>query len=115
AFPPDSAAISASSSEDCLFVNVWRPANVAPGAKLPVMVWIHGGAFVFGSGSGFSGAGFAKQGVVLVTFNYRLGRLSHFAFPALTREHPEELKGSYAYMDQIAALKWVQQNIGAFG
>ncbi len=86
------------------------------GAKLPVMVWIHGGAFVFGSGSfGPSGVQFAKQGVVLVTFNYRLGRLGFFAFPALSREHPEELKGNYAYMDQIAALKWVQQNIAAFG
>ena len=116
-FPRGSAAISPTSSEDCLFVNVWRPAAAAPGAKLPVMVWIHGGAFVFGSGSGpqFSGVPFAKQGVILVTFNYRLGRLGFFAFPALSREHPDELKGNYAYMDQIAALKWVQQNIAAFG
>jgi para-nitrobenzyl esterase len=116
-FPRGSARISATSSEDCLFVNVWRPAGAAPGAKLPVMVWIHGGAFVFGSGSfpGSSGVQFSKQGVVLVTFNYRLGRLGFFAFPALSREHPDELKGSYAYMDQIAALKWVQQNIAAFG
>ena len=105
------------SSEDCLFINVWRPAGAEPDAKLPVMVWIHGGAFVFGSGSspGSSGVQFAKQGVVLVTFNYRLGRLGFFAFPALSREHPEELKGNYGYMDQIAALKWVQRNIAAFG
>src|SRR5947207_8020503 len=117
AFPPDSAGISPRSSEDCLFLNVWRPAGAAPTAKLPVMVWIHGGAFVFGSASQseFSGVEFAKQGVVLVNFNYRLGRLGHFAFPALSREHPEDLKGSYAYMDQIAALKWVRQNIAAFG
>jgi para-nitrobenzyl esterase len=116
-FPRGSAAISATSSEDCLFVNVWRPAGAAPGAKLPVMVWIHGGAFVFGSGSqpDFSGAPFARQGVVLVTFNYRLGRLGFFAFPALSREHPEELKGNYAYLDQIAALKWVRRNIAGFG
>ena len=116
-FPPGSAPISKTSSEDCLFVNVWRPAGAAPGAKMPVMVWIHGGAFVFGSGSwpGSSGVQFAKQGVILVTFNYRLGRLGFFAFPALSREHPEELKGNYAYMDQIAALKWVQRNIAAFG
>jgi para-nitrobenzyl esterase len=81
------------------------------------MVWIHGGGFVGGSGSGpaTSGKEFAKQGVILMTFNYRLGRLGHFAFPALSEEHPEERKGSYAYMDQIAALKWVQENIATFG
>ena len=101
---------------DCLFLNVWKPAGAGPDAKLPVMVWIHGGAFVFGSGSSrSSGVQFAKQGVILVTFNYRLGRLGFFAFPALSKEHPEEPKGNYAYMDQIAALKWVQQNIAAFG
>jgi para-nitrobenzyl esterase len=108
--------IQAGSSEDCLFLNVWRPTNTKPGAKLPVMVWIHGGGFTGGSGSD-PGAGnqFAKQGVILVTLNYRLGRLGHFAFPALSEEHPEEPKGSYAFMDQIAALKWVQQNIAEFG
>jgi len=84
---------------------------------LPVMVWIHGGAFVGGSGSGAGtfGTEFAKQGVILITINYRLGRLGHFAFPALSKEHPEESKGSYAFMDQIAALQWVQDNITAFG
>jgi para-nitrobenzyl esterase len=115
-WPRGSGKIADGSSEDCLFLNIWRPANAKPGAKLPVMVWIHGGAFVGGSGSD-PGAGnqFAKQGVILMTFNYRLGRLGHFAFPALSNEHPEEPKGSYAFMDQIAALKWVRQNIAAFG
>jgi para-nitrobenzyl esterase len=111
------AAQRGGGSEDCLFVNLWVPAGTEPGADLPVMVWIHGGAFVGGSGSSSDNAGnqFAKQGVILVSFNYRLGRLGHFAFPALSTEHPGEPKGSYAFMDQIAALKWVQQNIAAFG
>jgi para-nitrobenzyl esterase len=109
--------ISNGSSEDCLYLNIWRPAAAKPGSKLPVMVWIHGGAFVAGSGSqpDFSGTHFAKQGVVLVTFNYRLGRLGFFAHPALNNEYPEEPKNNYGYMDQIAALQWVQQNIGALG
>lgn len=110
-------SISKTSSEDCLFLNVWLPAGTPANAKLPVMVWIHGGGFVFGSGSqpDNSGEQFAKQGVILVTINYRLGRLGFFAHPALSKEHPEEAKGNYAYMDQIAALKWIQQNIAAFG
>jgi para-nitrobenzyl esterase len=107
-------SIQKGSSEDCLFLNIWKPAAAKKGAKLPVMVWIHGGAFVGGSGN-TSGDGFAKQGVILISINYRLGRLGHFAFPALSIEHPEEPKGSYAFMDQIAALKWVKQNITAFG
>jgi len=107
-------SIQAGSSEDCLYLNVWRPAGTKQGAKLPVMVWIHGGGFTGGNGN-TSGDGFAKKGVVLISINYRLGRLGHFAFPALSKEHPEEPKGSYAFMDQIAALQWVQQNIAAFG
>jgi para-nitrobenzyl esterase len=111
---PGSTAIQ---SEDCLFLNVWTPATATTKSKLPVMVWIHGGGFTGGSGSGPGSAGdaFAKQGVILTTINYRLGRLGHFAHPALSKEHPEEFKGSYAYMDQIAALKWIQENIAAFG
>jgi len=117
AFPRSFDSNSDTSSEDCLFLNLWRPATATKGAKLPVMVWIHGGAFVFGSGSSptTSGESFAKQDVILVTFNYRLGRLGFFGFPALGSEYPEEPKGNYAYMDQIAALKWVQENIEAFG
>src|SRR5688572_18076843 len=111
---PGSTAIQ---SEDCLFLNVWTPSSATNKSKLPVMVWIHGGGFTGGSGSGPGSAGdaFAKQGVILTTINYRLGRLGHFAFPALSKEHPEEFKGSYAYMDQIAALKWIRENIAAFG
>ena len=99
------------------FLNVWAPAKTTKQSKLPVMVWIHGGGFTGGSGSGPGSAGdaFAKQGVILITINYRLGRLGHFAFPALSKEHPDEFKGSYAYMDQIAALKWIQKNIAEFG
>jgi para-nitrobenzyl esterase len=110
--PPERAP-----SEDCLFLNVWRPASAAPGAKLPVMVWIYGGGFVFGSSAmpSTSGTQFAKQGVVLVAGNYRVGHFGFFAFPALSRERPDELKGNYAYMDQIAALQWVKRNIAAFG
>src|SRR5690606_25862705 len=98
-------------------LNLWKPAGAEPGAALPVMVWIHGGGFTGGSGSSPQNDGhqFAQQDVILVTINYRLGRLGHFAFPALSREHPEEPKGSYAFMDQIAALQWVKQNITAFG
>jgi para-nitrobenzyl esterase len=103
-------------SEDCLYLNVWRPADSAA-RNLPVMVWIHGGGFVGGSGSSpnTSGVQFARQGVVLVALNYRLGRFGFFAFPGLSREYPNENKGNYAYMDQIAALQWVKRNITAFG
>jgi para-nitrobenzyl esterase len=112
---PRGSGMSKTSNEDCLFLNIWKPAVATNKSKLPVMVWIHGGAFVFGSGSGLSGAAFAKQDVILVSINYRLGRLGFFAFPALSKENPKEFKGSYAYMDQIAALEWIQKNIGAFG
>jgi para-nitrobenzyl esterase len=106
-----------SPSEDCLFLNVWTPASAAPRAKLPVMFWIFGGGFVFGSSAlpNTSGTQFAKQGVVLVAANYRVGRFGFFAFPSLSQEHRDEPKGNYAYMDQIAGLKWVRQNIAAFG
>jgi para-nitrobenzyl esterase len=100
-----------------LFLNVWTPVDAVLGAKLPVMFWIFGGGFVFGSSAApnTSGTEFAKHGVILVAPNYRVGRFGFFAFPSLSQEHPDEPKGNYAYMDQIAALKWVQQNIAAFG
>lgn len=109
--------ISDGSSEDCLYLNVWKPASSTTKSKLPVMVWIHGGGFTGGSGSSPQNFGneFAKQGVVLVTINYRLGRLGFFAHPALSKEFPNEPKGNYGYMDQIAALQWIQKNIAAFG
>lgn len=116
-WPRGSGSIAKGSSEDCLYLNIWQPSDSKQDAQLPVMVWIHGGGFVGGSGSDatVSGEEFARQGIILITFNYRLGRLGHFAFPALNEEHPEELKGSYAYMDQIAALQWIQDNIKSFG
>ena len=115
-FPGDAAPLGVESAEDCLYTNVWRPAEQA-GEKLPVMVWFYGGGFVNGGSSPavYDGSAFAEEGVILVSFNYRLGRFGFFAHPALTRENPEGLHGNYAYMDQIAALKWVQRNIAAFG
>lgn len=106
---------SHSPSEDCLFVNVWTPER--HGRNLPVMVWIYGGAWVVGGSSlsFFDGSQLARKGVVFVSFNYRLGRFGYFAFPALTKEDRDGLLGNYGYMDQIAALKWVQRNIAAFG
>lgn len=101
--------------EDCLYLNVTRPASATPTSKLPVLMWIHGGAFAVGSGAGANGVSFAKQGVMLVGINYRLGRAGWFAHPALTRENPKGLLGNYGLMDQIAALKWIQDNIEALG
>jgi para-nitrobenzyl esterase len=116
-WPRKPGTIAEGSSEDCLFLNVWRPAGIGTKNKLPVMVWIHGGGFVAGSGSSLetSGNSFVQQGVIFVSINYRLGRLGFFAFPALQLEHVDEFKGNYAFMDQIAALEWIQKNITAFG
>ena len=115
-FESDAAPLGTAPSEDCLVVNVWRPAE-ASARPLPVMVWIYGGGFVNGGSSPavYAGDRFARRGVVLVSFNYRLGRFGFFAHPALTREHPDEPKGDYGLMDQVAALKWVKANIAAFG
>ncbi len=103
-------------SEDCLYLNVWTPAKTASD-KLPVMVWIYGGAFRFGEGSnpGYDGTNLAQNGVVLVTFNYRLGPLGFLAHPLLDKEDPHNSSGNYGLQDQIAALQWVQRNIAAFG
>jgi para-nitrobenzyl esterase len=102
-------------AEDCLYLNVYEPADAKQGDRLPVMVWIHGGAFLFGAGSLYDGSQFARRGVIVVTVNYRLGRAGWFAHPSLTAENPKGLLGNYGLMDQIAALRWVKDNIGAFG
>lgn len=103
-------------SEDCLTLNIWTAAK-KPGPKLPVMVSIHGGGFI-GGWSGmpmYDGSGLARQGVVYVSLNYRLGVLGFLAHPDLSRESHDSTSGNYALLDQIAALRWVQRNIGAFG
>lgn len=111
------AAVTAASSpsEDCLVLNVWRPADIKPGELLPVLVWIHGGAYVSGGTSTplYDGSVFARQGLIVVSANYRLGRFGFFAHPALIAAH-EGPVGNFTYMDQIAALRWVQRNIAAF-
>ena len=115
-FPGDAAPLGTPPAEDCLVLNVWRPAERTT-AKLPVMVWIYGGGFVNGGSSPavYDGSQFAKRGVVLVSFNYRVGRFGFFGHPALTKESKDGLLGNYGHMDQIAAMKWVQANIAAFG
>ncbi len=109
---PDSAKFS----EDCLYLNVWAAAG-NPAEILPVMVWIHGGAFNFGSASQpeYNGRNLAQKGVVVVTINYRLGPLGFFVHPLVSKEAPHGTSGNYGLLDQIAALKWVQRNIAAFG
>ena len=104
-------------SEDCLTLNVFTPRVGVVGPALPVMVWIHGGGLVNGSGTAalYDGSALARQGVVVVTLNYRLGRFGFFAHPALTAEQRGSLLANYGLMDQIAALKWVRRNIAQFG
>ena len=109
---PDSPPIS----EDCLYLNVWTPATSAQ-AKLPVMVWIYGGAYLEGAGSTPYNQGdtLAAKGVVIVTFNYRMGSLGFLAHPELTAESPHKASGNYALSDTIATLEWVKRNIAGFG
>lgn len=104
-------------SEDCLYLNIWTPGSAGPDSKLPVMFWIHGGAFMHGSGSEkeFDGEGMARRGVILVTINYRVNVFGFFAHPELERETEEHVSGNYGILDQIAALKWVRENIAGFG
>jgi len=107
-------ALAAAGREDCLTLDVRTP-NVREDAKLPVMVWIHGGANWAGAGSGYVTSPIVLHGVVLVTVQYRLGILGFLSHPALTAESPHHASGNYALMDQIAALRWVQANIAHFG
>jgi len=104
-------------SEDCLYLNVFTAADVLnkPGSKKPVMFWIHGGGFGTGSGRGYDGRVLAKKGVVVVTINYRLGPFGYLCHPALEAASENKGAGNYGLLDQIAALKWVKQNISAFG
>jgi len=103
-------------SEDCLFLNVWTPAR-SPADKLPVMVYIHGGAFNEGSGSVevYDGEELARKGIIVITINYRLNVFGFFVHPELTAESPHGSSGNYGLLDQVAALRWVRDNISAFG
>lgn len=113
---PQPPIVPGPQSEDCLGLNVWTPAHRAA-AKLPVMVWIHGGGFQIGasSQSAYDGEALAAQGVVLVSINYRLGIFGFLAHPALGQESPQGVSGNYALLDMVTALQWVKRNIGAFG
>jgi len=116
---PNAAGIGAEPrpmSEDCLYLNIFTAAKTA-GDKLPVMVWIHGGALTAGAGSiaGYDGEQLARKGVVVVTINYRLGVFGFFAHPELSKESDRHAAGNFGLLDQIAALQWVQKNIAAFG
>lgn len=101
-------------SEDCLFLNVWRPPHAA---NTPVMVWVHGGSLRTGDSADgmYDGSALARKGVVVVTLNYRLGVLGYLAHPQLSEESAQGASGNYGLLDQIEALRWVRENIAAFG
>lgn len=103
-------------SEDCLYLNIWTPAKSSKD-KIPVLVWIYGGGFSFGSTSepGYDGANLAKKGVVLVSVAYRVNQFGFLAHPELSAENPNHVSGNYGILDQIAGLQWIQDNIAAFG
>ncbi len=114
--PAKAAPAGPAPSEDCLYVNVWTPAKAA-GDRLPVMVWTYGGGFTGGSGAEgrYDGEALAKKGIVVVTYNYRLGMFGFLAHPELTKESGHNASGNYGMMDMAAVLRWVQKNIAAFG
>lgn len=103
-------------SEDCLYLNIWTPAKIST-ERLPVLVYFYGGGFIAGDGSEprYDGERMARHGVIAITVNYRLGVFGFFSYPELTKESPHHASGNYGLLDQAAALKWVQQNIAAFG
>lgn len=103
-------------SEDCLYLNVWTPAKTGR-EKLPVLVYIFGGGFQNGDGSEprYDGGNMARHGIVAVSVNYRTNVFGFFAHPELTKESPHQASGNYGLLDQVAALRWVQKNIAAFG
>jgi len=107
----------AAAAEDCLYLNIWTPAAPGTSARLAVMVWIHGGGFVVGSGAEprYDGARLAARGIVVVTVNHRLNALGFLAHPELTAESAHHASGNYGLHDLVAALKWVKRNIAAFG
>ncbi|MGW0186756.1 carboxylesterase/lipase family protein [Streptomyces sp. NPDC003362] len=111
---PGASNRTGSTTEDCLYLNVWTPARTG-GRPLPVLVWLHGGGNAFGAGSDYDGSALAARGMVVVTVNYRLGALGFLAHPALSSESADHASGDYGLMDQQAALRWVRRNIGAFG
>ena len=104
-------------SEDCLYLNLWAPGEARAGAKLPVVVWIYGGAYTFGSASApiYGGEFLAKKGVIYVAANYRLGVLGFMAHPDLSAGSEHHASGNWGLLDQVAALRWIQRNIAAFG
>lgn len=112
----DSVGAKRPQSEDCLYLNVWTPAG-SSSSRLPVMFWIHGGAYQLGAGSAplYDGQKLAERGVVVVTINYRLGPLGFLALPQLTEESGHGSSGNYGLLDQQAAMRWVKKNISAFG
>lgn len=109
-------ALQTTPSEDCLGINIWQPTGAAPDAALPVLLWIHGGGYVAGGSSipWYDGTPFARQGLVVVSFNYRLGRFGFF-IPSALEKNTDPPYGNYGYLDQITVLHWVQNNIAAFG
>lgn len=109
---PNEGSANGPVSEDCLQLNVFAPKGAT---KAPVMVWLHGGSHRTGAGWIYDGQNFARDGVILVAINYRLGPLGYFAHPALTKAAGKAPVGNYGLMDQVAALEWVQRNIAAFG